>query len=146
MVHKCAACGVPLFADLEIRNTDATFNVTCSCGTINRVTGMGGSLRVSVATTYRHPDFIKGTDVERWKLLKQGARAVDDDIRHLTELKVAIVGERDRLFKTVQNTLVTKHQAEDAVSTLGTERIAEVLAATMTEDQLAALFARMGKG
>lgn len=146
MVHKCAACGVPLFGALEVRNTDLTITVTCSCGTLNRVSGFGHDVRLSVATTYRHPDFVKGTETERWMQLKAGVRSASTEITRLTELKVAMQHEVQRLFKTVQLTLVNKHQAEDAVQNLGARQVAEKLAATLTPEQLEALFAQMGKG
>jgi hypothetical protein len=133
-MFKCVACHAPLMT-AEVSNTDISVRVICSCGTrLQLVRGIIGLDR-----SYRHPDFITGDDVCRHHALRIGLRELEADVKELTELKVAMTTERDRLWKTVQHKLVNKHEAKVATETLGQKTVADKLASMFTPEQLQAM-------
>ena len=132
---NCAACNAPL-VEMTVHNTDIRTVITCSCSNINEVHGFRGKLTTRLATTYRHPDYVIGSDEERHRQLRAGLLELESTLTSLTELRVPIKKEKDRLWKTVQNSLVTRHQAADAIETLGRKAVAEKLASMFTPEQL----------
>lgn len=126
---KCAACNAPLVT-MEVANTDLRCILHCSCGNVNEVHGFRGKLTVRLAHTYRHPDFIKGTDEERYQTLRAGLLELQSTVSRLTELKQDMKREKDRLWKTVQNQLVNRHRSRDVIETLGQEELLKQLAET----------------
>jgi len=125
---------------MNLANLDARVFVLCSCANKNEI--VRG--KASLVSTYRHPDFVKGSDEERHATLRAGCVELDAELVRHTELMVAMKIERDRLWRTVQNTLVTRFKVSKDVETLGQKDAAMKLAEMFTPEQLAAMLENLG--
>lgn len=139
---RCAVCEAPLL-DADVKNTDISIHITCSCAHVMVLSGFGENLSCSSYEPWRHPDFVKGDDEQRYQELARSLRLLDPEVLRLTELAHSIKREKDRLWKTVQHTLVNRHQAETVIEGLGRDRVAEKLREMFTEEQLAEMLAQL---
>jgi len=142
---SCKKCSVNLAA-LTLSNLDAAVTMTCSCGSSYDVAntfdknGVRGT-RLVARTVPRHPDFITGAPVERFRILGGMLPIVSKDVSRSTELFHAIKAEHQRLWRGgVEAELTTKYEAEDIVKNVAPEKIFESLKNNMSAEDLEALF------